>query len=289
LLPSEKDLFSRAGFFPACNRNREIFVSSSPENPARFFKLIACEIAVREFCHAVATTPNIVDLEFLTQGYHDTPAAGRVELQKRIDAVPLGKYDAIILGYGLCSNILTGITTGHTPLVIPRAHDCITFFLGSKERYQEFFEANPGTYYYTSGWLECVRRRAEPGQESKNIFLPAHSHAGVTAAYEQWVKKYGEEKAKYLLEVMGEWTANYTRGALIDFDFTQPLKLGERVGNICRERGWEYAEVKGDLGLFQRLVNGDWREDEVLVLPPGHKVAPAFDGRIVSAESAPGT
>jgi hypothetical protein len=241
---------------------------------------------VREICLTTAISPNIIDLEFLTQGYHDTPAKGRLELQKRIDTVPPGKYEAIILGYGLCSNILTGLTTAHTPLVIPRAHDCITFFLGSKERYQEFFDANPGTYYYTSGWLECVKRRAEPGQASQNVFLPAHSHAGVTAVYDQWVRKYGEEKAKYLLEVMGEWTANYNRGALIDFDFTKPLNLPEQVRKICEERGWEFSEVRGELSLLQRLMDGEWRKNEVLVVRPGQKVAPAFDGQIIAVVKA---
>ena len=123
-----------------------------------FLKVIACEIAFREISFCAAKSPNIIDTEFLPQGYHDIPKTGLVEIQKRIDAVPTGKYDGILLGYGLCSNIITGLTTTHTPLVIPRAHDCITLFLGSKERYREFFDAHPGTYYYTSGWLECRRR-----------------------------------------------------------------------------------------------------------------------------------
>ena len=148
--------------------------SPTPALP-KLLKVIACEIAVRELCHIAATSPSIVDFEFLTQGYHDTPAAGRVEIQKRIDAVPKGKFDAIVLGYGLCSNILTGLTTAHTPLIIPRAHDCITFFLGSKERYQEFFDANPGTYYYTSGWLECLRRRGEKSPPANAAFNAASS------------------------------------------------------------------------------------------------------------------
>ena len=130
-----------------------------------FYKVIACEIAFRELCYAAAQSRNLIDLEFLTQGYHDIPGTGRAEIQKRIDAVPAGKYDAILLGYGLCSTILTGLTTAHTPLVIPRAHDCITFFLGSKERYQECFNAKPGTYYYTSGWLECAKRRGSTGPD----------------------------------------------------------------------------------------------------------------------------
>ncbi len=258
---------------------------TTPNEPTpKYYKVIACEIAVREICYATALSPNIIDLEFLTQGYHDTPNIGRAEIQKRIDAVPAGKYEAILLGYGLCSNILTGLTTQHTPLVIPRAHDCITFFLGSKERYREFFDANPGTYYYTSGWIECVRRRNPTGDASKNIFLPAQTQVGVNAAYQQWVAKYGEEKAKYLLEVMGEWTANYNRGVLIDYEFTKPLRLREQVQKICSERSWDFSEVNGDLGLFQRLVNGDWRDREVLVLKPGEKVVTAFDEKIIAAE-----
>ena len=124
-----------------------------------FLKLIACEIAVRELYFTAARSPNLIDLEFLTQGHHDTPALGQKEIQKRIDAVAAGKYDAILLSYGLCSNILVGLTSSHTRLVIPRAHDCITLFLGSKERYQQSFTNQPGTYYFTSGWLECARRR----------------------------------------------------------------------------------------------------------------------------------
>ena len=59
-----------------------------------FLKVIACEIAARELYYAAARSRNLVDLEFLTQGYHDTPNAGRTELQKHIDAVSAGKYDA---------------------------------------------------------------------------------------------------------------------------------------------------------------------------------------------------
>ena len=176
-----------------------------------FLKVIACEIAFRELCYAAARSTNLIDFEFLTQGYHDIPGTGRTEIQKRIDAVPAGKYEAIVLGYGLCSNILTGLTTAHTPLVIPRAHDCITFFLGSKERYQEFFNAHPGTYYYTAGWLECAKRRGSTGPVWGGAQLPASANAGLQATYEQWVQKYGEDQAKYLLEEMSRWKIKTVR------------------------------------------------------------------------------
>jgi hypothetical protein len=63
-----------------------------------FLKVIACEIAARELYHLAAQSRNIIDIELLTQGYHDTPGAGREEVQRRIAAVPAGKYDALLLG-----------------------------------------------------------------------------------------------------------------------------------------------------------------------------------------------
>ena len=261
-------------------------MSTARPETTPYLRVIACEIAFREICYAAARSPNVLDLEFLPQGYHDVPGTGRMEIQKRIDAVPAGKYDAILIGYGLCSTILTGLTTAHTPLVIPRAHDCITLFLGSKERYQDFFTTREGSYYYTSGWLECQRRRE--GELKQTAFLPAHAAASAKMVYEQWVQKYGEEQAQYLMNVMGQWAQTYNRGVLIDFDFTKPLGLREQVQKICDERGWQFEEVEGDLGLLQRWLDGNWWEEDFLVLRPGEKVAASYDEMIIRAEPAAG-
>ena len=247
-----------------------------------FLKVIACEIALRELYHLAARSPHLLDLEFLTQGHHDRPARGRAELQQRIDAVPAGKYDAILLGYGLCSSIAAGLTTAHTRLVIPRAHDCITFFLGSKERYRECFDAHPGTYYYTSGWLECAKRRGEPGLWG-GAAQPAGTNASLQASYAHWVEKYGEDQAKYLLEELGRWTESYSHGTLIDFEFLKPLQLDEQVRQICAQRGWQYSELPGDLRLLQMLLTGDWPQAEFLTLLPGQKVEPSNDEQILRA------
>jgi hypothetical protein len=253
-----------------------------------FLRVIACEIAARELYYAAGKTQNMVDIELLTQGYHDTPSKGRDELQKRIDAVPAGKYDAVVLGYGLCSNILAGVQTSHTKLIIPRAHDCITFFLGSKERYQTCFSEHPGTYYYTSGWLECAKRRGMSGPVWANASLPAGASLGIKGDYEEWVKKYGEEQAQFLLEEMGRWAESYSHGALIDFDFTSHLKLKEQVCSICKDRGWSFSEIAGDISLLQTLVDGPWPDEAFLTVEPGQKVRPSFDEKIIAAEPASG-
>ena len=248
-----------------------------------FLKVIACEIAARELYYTAARSPNVIDLELLTQGHHDTPASGRDEIQKRIHEVPPGKYDAILLGYGLCSNILIGLTSGDTKLVIPRAHDCITFFLGSRERYQHCFTERPGTYYYTSGWLECLKRRSNQGSVWGGASLPAASALDLRATYEHWVKKYGEDQAKYLMKEMGRWTEAYSHGTLIDFDFLKELNLGPAVQQICAEKGWDYSETRGDLALFHKLLDGPWDENTFLVVHPGQKVIATYDDKVIAA------
>ena len=244
-------------------------------------KVIACEIAFRELSYAAARSKNLLDLEFLTQGYHDIPNSGRQELQKRIDAVPKGKYQAILLGYGLCSSILPGLAARHTQLVIPRAHDCITFFLGSKARYSEMFEAEPGTYYYTSGWLECAKRRGEKAPLWGGASLPASANASLKATHQQWVEKYGQEQADYLLKEMSRWTEAYQSGTLVTFDFLKHLHLEDQVRPICAERGWQYQETEGSLSLFQRLLDGDWAENDFLVVQPGQKIVATFDEKVI--------
>jgi len=39
------------------------------------------------------------------------------------------------------------------------------------------------------------------------------------------------------------------------------------------------------VGLIQRLVDGLWDEEEFLVVPPGFRVAPGFDEKILRAEA----
>lgn len=248
-----------------------------------FLKVIACEVAFREICYVAARSKNVLSLEFLTQGYHDNPERGLQELQSRVDKA--SSCEAVLLGYALCNNMLVGLTAREVPVVIPRAHDCITFFLGSKERYQEVFNACPGTYYYTSGWLEYRDRGGERIERPQSSSL-GQGVSGLST-YEDWVARYGEENARYLMEVLGQWTRHYSRGLLIDFDFTPPeLNLRERVQEICRGHGWSYDETTGDIGLLQRWVDGEWNEEEFLVLQPGQAVRATYDERVIDRAEA---
>lgn len=256
-----------------------------------FLKVIACEIAWREICFVAARSRNILDLEFLPIGYHENPQVGKQELQERADSIPEGQYDAILIGYGLCNTMLVGLTARHTKLVIPRAHDCITFFLGSKERYLQVFNDYPGTYFYTAGWLEFTKRKGKRsgicGLESE---MPSQSNPVVFGrSLAELVERYGEEEALYLLEVAQSWMQTYQRGMLISFEFSEHLGLREQVQEICQQRKWEYCELKGDLTLLQKWVDGQWDEEEFLIAQPNEVICATYDERIISTRKTAST
>jgi hypothetical protein len=58
------------------------------------------------------------------------------------------------------------------------------------------------------------------------------------------------------------------------------------VEQICAERHWQFEEMAGDLGLLQRWLDGDWREQDFLVVQPGEQVAASYDERVIVAEAA---
>lgn len=107
----------------------------------RYFKILACKIFQRELAQVLLTCPNALDITFMRQDLHTN--------ENRF-----GDIEAILLGYGLCSNALAGIKSSRLPLVIPRAHDCITHFMGSKEAYADYFEKVKGTFFYNQSWLD---------------------------------------------------------------------------------------------------------------------------------------
>jgi len=190
------------------------------------------------------------------------------------------RFDGILLGYGLCNNMLLGLKARHTPVIVPRAHDCVTLLLGSKERYREIFSDAPGTYYYSAGWLEYRQRGGERVERRQGAEL------GTQDNYEQMVKKYGEDNARYIMETLGNWTQNYSRGLFIRYDFTDHLPARAHVQRLCRERGWAYQEVAGDLRLIQNWLDGNWPEEDFLVVEPGEAVVPSYDHRVIQIEAA---
>ncbi len=228
-------------------------------------KVIGCEVLYRELCAAAARSVNQIDLQFLSKGLHDLGASKmRAQLQQAIDRVDDARYEAVVLGYALCGNGLAGLEARGLPLVVTRAHDCITLFLGSRQRYLDYFQSHPGVYFHTSGWIE--RGEAHAPQMS--------------LAYEDLVRRYGEDDARYLRD---ELTKHYRQLTFIEMgvepDQFEPGSRREAVA-----RGWSFEKVKGDMRLIQRLVDGPWDENDFLMVSPGSRLVARQDESIFTSE-----
>jgi hypothetical protein len=244
-------------------------------------KLIGCEILYREICAAVARSPHMVDIEFLSKGLHDIGAVPMLQtLQAAVDKAAEGsvRYDAICLGYGLCGNGLVGLTARGVRLVLPRAHDCITLFLGGKERYLEYFNNHPGVYFETTGWLE----RGE-GAELSQLSL---KKSGFSMTREELAAKYGEENADYLFEQFSTYKVNYRKFTYIEMGIEPDDRFERATEERARERGWEYEKIRGDMALVTALVGGPWDNKDFLVVEPGFRVAARYNEGIIGTEPA---
>jgi Protein of unknown function (DUF1638) len=239
-------------------------------------KLISCEVLFREMCDASAHSPHQVDLEFLPKGLHDLggkPMAAKI--QEVVDRTPEGVYDAILLGYALCGNGLDGLTARHTRLVLPRAHDCIALLMGSHDRYQAYFEDNPGTFYRSTGWLE----------RGKGLQQLTHNTMGFDESLEAMIQKYGEDNGRYLYEEMTRYRSQYSKLTFIETGLEAGGKFIDEAAAEAAEKGWSFERLPGDLAWLGRLVEGEWADAEFIVAQPGQHIAASYDNRVVKVRT----
>jgi len=241
-------------------------------------KLISCEIFYREMCAVVARSPNMVDIEFLPKGLHDIGSDKMLaRLQSALDSVEDARYDAVVLGYGLCGTGIVGLTARSIPVVVPRAHDCITHFLGSKERYAEYFQNHPGVYFKTTGWIER-------GTDLEQLTRQALHKSGLGYTYSELVEKYGEDNAKFLYEQLCDTTRNYQQFTYIEMGIEPDGRFERTAQEEAARRGWRFEKICGDLSLLERLVGGEWDDRDFLTVPPGWRVVARYDESIIGAE-----
>lgn len=239
---------------------------------------IACEVFAREASRAVALSPHVVTLSLQPFGLHDKPDELRKALQTEIDQASGTKYDFILLAYGLCSRGTADLVARETPIVIPRAHDCITLLLGSRERYDREFEEHPGTYYYSAGWIE--RKEGDVQQGGISILKERQYQE----RFEEYVRKYGEDNARYLMEQERMWLNHYDRAALINMGLGNIEYYRAFTRQVAETHGWSYAEMEGDSRLLDNLFSGEWDSRDYLIVQPGQRTVEAINSGIISAE-----
>lgn len=214
--------------------------------------LIACATVWEE---VQTFLPEGLTCQEVDLGLHIHPPRLHEELQSMIDGVD-PQREMILLGFGLCSNAVVGLHSARQTLVLPRVHDCVPLFLGSRAAYQIQAEQELGTYYLTKGFIEGV---------DENSIL----------SYERLEDKYGREKTDHILKAM---LKNYSRLALIN---TGNYRLEHYRQIACRAAqrlGLRYEEIPGSNTMIRKLIFGPW-DDDFLIIPPDTPISeePFYD------------
>lgn len=236
--------------------------------------IIGCMVLSREISHLAAHSAHVVRVWWLRQGLHDTPDTLRTELQRTVDEIerengllPQGMgFDAIVLGYGLCSNGVIGLRSRSLPLVVPRCDDCISLFLGSAERYRRLFAEMPGVYWYNAGWIE-------------QAFTP--SKANYARQRADYAAQYGEENADYLMECSNNWMTHYKSCGFITCPLGDRAEHRAYAAQAAADFGWDFRAVEGSMDYLDALVGGPWDDARFLTCPPHSRIEPEYSHRKV--------
>jgi hypothetical protein len=235
-------------------------MSLTKESPVVF---ISCQV-LQDLLERLLPADLVEQVTFMDYGLHQVPSKMKSALQETINS--LEEPSLVVLGYGLCGNGLRGIKSGVHTLLMPRADDCISILLGSRQAYMSQFGNEPGTYYLSKGWLESG---SHPLKE-----------------YKEYVERYGLDRAAWLMDQQYQ---NYQRLVLVahsqeDMEKYRPQAL--EVARYCEQWGMRYEEILGSDGYVRGLIKRalearrdgqdypepNEREEDFIIIPPGGEI-----------------
>ena len=240
-----------------------------------FIKFICCDVFARIACDLVAKSPHIVDLEFVPMLVHMEPEKLKRMIQEKIDntmseGVMGRKYDALILGFGLCGNAVIGLSCP-IPMIIPRAHDCCTVFMGSKEKFIDAFGSILSARWCCTGYFERGMLLSIGFSDLEQL-----SNYKTSAEYMGYVEQYDEETADYLWEMLHPIRES-DESVYIKIDGYEYSNSLELYKADMDEAGVKLKIVDGDISMLEALINGEWDDDRFLTVPPGKKIEGVYD------------
>jgi hypothetical protein len=234
--------------------------------------VLACSVFEREIALHACGAKHIAEVRFFEIGLHDQPDRLRSTLQANLDDLD-GRTDieAVALCYGLCGLGTVGLAPLRHRCVIPRAHDCITLFMGGKEAYAAHQRRCATCYYYTPGWN---RGRRVPGPEALEA-----TRADLTA-------RFDADDVEYLLEETRRQWAMHDTATYIDLGTDDTETEAAYARKCAEELGWRFEHLRGDPALLRDLLWGNWDAARFQIVEPGAKLEHAPDERIMRSEPA---
>jgi hypothetical protein len=245
--------------------------NQSITSPAKI-SLLACRVFEREISLIASGAEHIVETRYFEVGLHDCPDKLRAILQAELDSMAgWDGIEAVVLAYGLCGRGTAGLRPGRHKLVIPRVHDCIAVFMGSKETYAGHQRRCPTCYYYTPGWN---RERRVPGPER------------LEALKLELAKKFEPEDVEFLIETEREQWAMHDTATYIDLGTDDAEAEADYARRCADWLGWKFERIRGNATLLRDLLWGNWDNARFQIIEPGMQLGQSADENIMRAEPA---
>ncbi len=234
--------------------------------PSPKIGLIACRVFEEEILVHGAGLSQILETRFLEVGLHDHPDNLRKALQSEIVAFDTLDVEAVVLAYALCGRGTAGLRASRHRLVIPRGHDCITVFMGSKEKFACQQAACPDSYYYTPGWMKANRTPGPERLESLRAEL---------------CERFEPDDVEFLLESEKANWAQHGRAVFLDLGTPGADEKAASAERAASSLGWKFERLPGDATLLRDLLAGRWDDnDRFQIIEPGARLDHAPDERI---------
>ena len=204
--------------------------------------ILACNTIRDELEKAARETDCGYPFIWVESGLHLRPESLRRRIQEELDGID--GAERVLLGFGFCGNAVIGLKTGNYELIFPKADDCITVLLGSKESRERCMQ-DGGVYFLTKGWLDG----------EMNIW---HEYHAV-------LEKFGPERTERIYKRM---LAHYRYLGLIDTGAYNLSVLLPLVNEIAETLKLEACVLQGADNYVKKFLTGPWDDDEFVTIPP---------------------
>jgi Protein of unknown function (DUF1638) len=232
--------------------------------------LIACRVFEDEIALHGGAAPHVLETRYLEVGLHDHPDNLRKAVQAEIDSFDgRDDIDAVVLAYALCGRGTAGLRAGRHRLVIPRGHDCMTVFMGAKEKFACQQAAAPDSYYYTPGWMKANRC---PGPER------------LESLHAEFSEKFEPDDVEFLIESEKANWAQHGRAVYLDLGTPGADEKAAEAEAAAKGLGWKYERLPGDPTLLKDLLSGCWDAERFQIIKPGEMLDHSPDEKIFRAK-----
>lgn len=235
--------------------------------------VVACAVLEDELAAINASLGSPIGVwRWVEPALHERSWALREALQRAVEDVERTEpgVDEIIMGIGLCSRGLEGVSAGRCTLIAPRSDDCIGLLLGDPALYRKEVAETPGTAWFSRGW---VRHCVAPGPEKLKKYE------------DQLAERFKPEEVEYLVEMERTALRAYTRAVYVHLTIAG---AGDHDARASADRaagamGWGSARMEGNAALLTALLSGPHDERRFCIARPGECFRMSGDEGIIAA------